>query len=182
MRLLWVPVWLAIGLVDLAAADTVLRRTTLLVDDLEQSIQFYSTLGLKPFYDAAARATDGRSVIGGDDLPLAGTPTDSRIVILIGPDDDTGMVGLLAYTQPQLKEARRELDGLGRGDVVLMFYVNDVQRAFAALKAAGTRFHREPYRYEVRNNEGQLRSAGWRMFAYDPDGRLIEIAQRDTPD
>ena len=160
-------------------SDTVLRRTTLLVHDLEASIGFYSQLGLRPFYDASALATAERSVIGGNDLPLAGDPTDSRIVILIGPDEHTGMVGLLAYTDPELPPARRELVGLGRGDMVLMFYVDDVQMTYAALKAAGTRFHRQPYRYEVRDNAGQLRSSGWRMFAYDPDGRLIEIAQRD---
>ena len=168
------------GLVFTAVhADTVLRRTTLLVHDLDRSIDFYASLGLKPFYDAQSQATADETVIGGADLPLAGEPTASRIVILIGPDDDTGMIGLLAYTEPPLSEARRTLDGLGRGDVVLMFYVDDIQATFGALQGAGTRFHRRPYPYEVRNNQGELRSAGWRMFAYDPDGRLIEIAQRD---
>ena len=163
-----------------ADADTTLRRTTLLVDDLHRSQAFYLALGLKPFYDAARTRAANGGVIGDADLPLAGKPNDSRIVILIGPDRNTGMVGLLAYGDPPLAKTRAPIVGLGRDDVVLMFNVDDIQATFRKLKDLGTRFHHTPYRYEVPGGDGQPVSAGWRMFAYDPDARLVEIAQPDT--
>ena len=163
-------------------ADTVLRRTTLLVNDLERSAQFYSKLGLKSYYDAEKSLKADGAIIGGEDLPLAGEPTESRIVILVGPEADSGMLGLLAYSAPPLSEDAAELDGLGRGDVVLMFNVDDIQAVHQALAAAGAQFHREPYPFEVRDNEGALRASGWRMFVYDPDGHLIEVAQKQGAD
>jgi catechol 2,3-dioxygenase-like lactoylglutathione lyase family enzyme len=160
-------------------ADSVLRRTTLVVSDISQSIEFYSGLGLRPFYDAQKSVETDGSILGGEDLPLAGEPGESRIVILIGPHEDTGMIGLLSYGSPKLPAVRNETEGLGTGDVILMFYVDDIHITRDALHAGGTRFHREPYRYEVRDNQGVIRSSGWRMFAWDPDGRMVEIAQRD---
>ena len=170
---------LVLVLIPIADADTTLRRTTLLVDDLDRSEEFYLALGLKPFYDVSRSRSDGGGVIGGADLPLAGNPNNSRIVILIGPDQDTGMVGLLAYDDPPLAETRTSIKGLGRDDVVLMFNVDDIQRSHRKLKALGARLHRPPYRYEVKGDDGRVRSTGWRMFAYDPDARLVEIAQPD---
>lgn len=170
---------IALALIASAApADTTLRRTTLLVADLDRSVAFYSALGLRPYYDARrSRKRDG-NVIGQADLPLAGEPGSSRMVILIGPDTDTGMIGLLGYGKPALADARAPIEGQGVGDVILMLTVDDIQDSFQTLSALGTRFHREPYRYQVRDDSGTVKSSGWRMFAYDPDDRLIEIAQR----
>jgi catechol 2,3-dioxygenase-like lactoylglutathione lyase family enzyme len=160
------------------AADSVLRRTTLLVHDLEQSIAFYTALGLKPYYDARKSIGENGDIIGGKDLPLAAEPTDSRIVILVGPHSDSGMLGLLAYSGPKLPRARTDLEGIGEGDTILMFNVDDIHAVRDTLFAAGSKFYREPYPFEVRDDEGTLRAAGWRMFVYDPDGRLIEVAQQ----
>ena len=170
---------LVLVVMSFADADTTLRRTTLLVNDLGRSEEFYLALGLKLFYDASRSRTDDSGVIGGADLPLAGNPSDSRIVILIGPDQDTGMVGLLAYDDPPLAQARASIEGLGRDDMVLMFNVDDIHGSYRKLKALGSRFHRPPYRYEVKEDDGRVRSTGWRMFVYDPDDRLVEIAQPD---
>jgi catechol 2,3-dioxygenase-like lactoylglutathione lyase family enzyme len=161
------------------SADTILKRTTLLVSDLERSISFYSALGLRPYYDAAKSIEADGAIIGGNDLPLAGEPGVSRIVILAGPDHDAGMLGLLAYQAPQLPASRRELSGLGRGDAILMFTVADIQQVHQAVVTLGARIHREPYPFEVRDNEGRLRASGWRMFVYDPEGRLVEVAQSE---
>lgn len=161
-------------------AETKLRRTTLLVNDIGRSIEFYHALGLRHFFESEKSQERDGGVIGGGDLPLAGAPSASRIVILIGPDDDTGMIGLLAYGDPSLASARAALEGVGQGDTILMFSVDDLQETYRKLREIGVRFHRKPYRYEVVDQSGRLRSTGWRMFAYDPDGRLIEIAQRDS--
>ena len=160
-----------------SVADTVLRRTTLVVHDLERSIEFYETLGLDRFYQSSRTVAEDSSVIGGADLPLSGSPGASEIVILIGPDADTGMIGLLSYTDPPLAPVRDNIDGIGRGDVILMFVVDDLHGVFEKLEKFGTRMHSAPYRYEVTDNDGQRVSSGWRMFVYDPDGHLIEVSE-----
>jgi len=172
----------ALMVASLAMADTTLRRTTLLVSDLEASIRFYSALGMTPFYDASRNQRTDGSIIGENDLPLAGEPRKSRIYILTGADPDSGMIGLLSYSDPALESGVIGLDGVGEGEVILMFSVDDIQQTRQSFAALGVTMHREPYRYEVRNNDGKLQASGWRMFAYDPDDRLIEIAQRDDMD
>lgn len=180
-ELAWVTtVLLLVAVSPAVLADSKLRRTTLVVSDIERSIAFYSAFGLRHFFESERGLERDGGVIGGGDLPLAGAPSTSRIVILIGPDDDTGMIGLLAYGNPSLANARNTVDGVGRGDTILMFSVDDLQEAYGRLNDIGARFHRKPYRYEVLDSSGDVRSTGWRMFVYDPDGRLIEVAQRDT--
>ena len=161
-----------------ANADTLVRRTTLLVENLPRSIEFYSALGLTPWFDRAADADDEGGIIGGSDLPLSADATRSRLVIMRGGDPLIGMIGLLSYEKPPLANKRSNLLELGVGDIVIMVEVDSMSRAFSALNDLDVRFHSEPYSYEVIGADGQ-RQTGRRMFVYDPDGHLIEVADPD---
>ncbi|MDX2223816.1 MAG: VOC family protein [Rhodospirillaceae bacterium] len=154
------------------------RRTTLVVEDLDKSIDFFQRLGLTKWYDAASTDTDPGGVIGASDLPLTADPKSGRIVIMRGNDERIGMIGLLAYDRPPLASARSNLMGLGTSDIIIMMEVPDIQAVYGRLQQAGVRFHRTPYRFTVDRPDG-TKSTGMRMFAYDPDGHLIEIAQPD---
>ncbi|MBL8645304.1 MAG: VOC family protein [Rhodospirillaceae bacterium] len=178
---------LAAGLLttELAAQDRVtafaapaVRRTTLVVEDLAKSIDFYSRLGLTKFYDKSTDATSEGGVIGADALPLTEDPKEGRIVIMKGNDERIGMIGLLGYDKPRLASARSNLMGIGTGDIVIMMEVSDLQSVYSRLQQIDVRFHRTPAKYTVSNPDGTV-SSGTRMFVYDPDGRLVEVTQPD---
>ncbi len=160
-----------------AAQETAVRRTTLLVEDIDRSIDFYQRLGLTPWFERSSRDTDDGGVIGTSELPLTADPRIGRIVIMRGNDDRIGMIGLLGYQRPPLANARGNLMGLGVGDVIIMIETDDINFVYNRLQETGARFHTPPERFEVTNPDGSLRDTGYRMFVYDPDGHLIEVSE-----
>lgn len=164
------------------AQETAVRRTTLLVEDLGRSMDFYQRLGMTPWFERSSKDTDDGGVIGANDLPLTADPKIGRIVIMRGNDDRIGMIGLLAYARPPLANARGNLMGLGVGDIIIMIETDDINFIYNRLQETGARFHTPPERFEISNPDGSVRDTGYRMFVYDPDGHLIEVsepAQRD---
>lgn len=159
------------------AQETAVRRTTLLVEDIGRSMDFYQRLGLTPWFEKSSQDTDEGGVIGANDLPLTADPKIGRIVIMRGNDDRIGMIGLLAYERPPLANARGNLMGLGVGDVIIMIETDDINFVYNRLQETGARFHTPPERFEVRNPDGSVRDTGYRMFVYDPDGHLIEVSE-----
>lgn len=165
-----------------AAQETAVRRTTLLVEDIDRSIDFYQRLGLTPWFEKSSRDTDEEGVIGAAELPLTADPRLGRIVIMRGNDDRIGMIGLLGYQRPPLANARGNLMGLGVGDVIIMLETDDINFVYNRLQETGARFHTPPERFEVTNPDGSLRDTGYRMFVYDPDGHLIEVSEPSERD
>lgn len=161
----------------LLAQETAVRRTTLLVEDIGRSIDFYQRLGLTPWFEKSSRDTDEGGVIGALDLPLTADPKFGRIVIMRGNHDRIGMIGLLGYERPPLANARGNLVGIGVGDVIIMVETDDINFVFNRLQETGARFHTPPERFEVTNPDGSVRDTGYRMFVYDPDGHLIEVSE-----
>jgi catechol 2,3-dioxygenase-like lactoylglutathione lyase family enzyme len=156
---------------DAAAAAIV--RTTLVVSDIEKSIQFYERLGLVKVTDEARTGVD--AVHGLEDLPLTADPSRSRLVVLRG-EGQGAEIALLWYDRPPLASARGNLMGVGTGDVILGFTVPDLQAAYGALDRLGARVSRPPNRLTAGGAP-----AGLRLYAYDPDGHMVEIIQSGGP-
>lgn len=165
-----------------AAQETAVRRTTLLVEDLDRSIDFYQRLGLTPWFERSSRDTDETGVIGTAELPLTADPKIGRIVIMRGNDDRIGMIGLLGYERPPLANARGNLMGIGVGDIIIMIETEDINFVYNRLSETGARFHSPPERFEIINPDGSIRDTGYRMFVYDPDGHLIEVSEPSERD
>lgn len=161
----------------LYAQETAVRRTTLLVEDIGRSIDFYQRLGLRPWFEKSTSDSDEGGVIGSNDLPLTADPKIGRIVIMRGNHDRIGMIGLLGYERPPLANARGNLMGIGVGDVIIMVETDDINFVYNRLQETGARFHTPPERFEVTNPDGSVRDTGYRMFVYDPDGHLIEVSE-----
>lgn len=167
--------WLA-GLVALAAAGAgaaeppVVRRTTLIVHDLEASIRFYrDVLG----YSVWLR-NDGK--VSAESLPSeAPVGALSSFAIMKGRHPWLGMVGLLQYgdARPLPKPPAK----LVPGDAVLMLEVQDLDGIHARMLAAGTPVLRSPRTSEVTGAGGATWTATF-LFAWDPDGHLLEINER----
>ena len=75
-----------------------IRRTTMLVNDIEPSLQIYrDILGMSVHYDEEI-------LVSGDGLPAGEPNSQTRLVMLKCKDDFIGMLGILQYIDPPLPE------------------------------------------------------------------------------
>jgi catechol 2,3-dioxygenase-like lactoylglutathione lyase family enzyme len=144
------------------------RRTTLLVRDIDRSLPLYrDALGLKVVYDE----TLGGGV-GPDGQPK---PPTTRLVLLRANDTFVGVIGLmqrLNVEHPPLGEPKRPM----AGDVILVINAKDMEERFEKVRTVpGVTVHTAPERIEYPAPGGQgvipvLFSAVW-----DPDGYFLEL-------
>lgn len=161
-----------IALAETPAQTVVVRRSTLLVGDLDRSIAFYEALGFTRSYDRGGARDPARPMA----LPLNVQPAASRLVIMKGRDPWIGMVGLLAYDQPKPPTNRKLADKIGAGDTILMVEIGDAVEAHARLLKLGARILQPPQPFEAALANGAP-IKGINFFAVDPDGRVIEASQ-----
>ena len=151
-----------------ASDGTVMRRTTLLVFDIERSIRFYEILG----YTLWLNGPWGTLSPGG--LPVAGVrPGDpNRLVIMKGKDPYLGMVGLLQ--QGPVRRAPRF--ALRRGDPILMIEIADMTGVETRLRAAGFIIQKGPETSHIKSVADEWDAKF--MFVIDPDGHMLELTER----
>ena len=167
----WVFIALLLSVQQAGAATSIVRRTTLLVEDIERSIAFYKAIGFDVWLDRGGE----RDPESSGPLPLNGKPGYSRIAVMSGTDEAVAMVGLLEYDNPPLK-ATRELTGtIGVTDAVLVIQTEDIKQVHANLKKLGARILEGPRDYNVRSVS--THKYGAIMFFMDPDGHVIEMSQ-----
>lgn len=157
-----------------AAEHSVLRRTTVLVSDMDASIGFYrDVLGMSVWLDRSGQSKDGKR-----DLPLTAASLASRLVIMKGKDPWIGMIGLLAFGQPQLADNRVVPDKLGVGDMVLMIETDNVDDVAAKVAAGkGGKALSRPQSFQITAGDGSILTSR-NIFLADPDGFVLEVVQR----
>lgn len=143
------------------------RRTTIVVSDLEKSLAFYrDTLELEVWYDEQMSAEATGKLLG---VPNARV----RLVSLQGDKSVVGMVGLLHFISPPVKpRAQVQRSVWGVPDVALIFSTDDIHSVSDKLQKAGIRIQCPPIEYEI---PGRGRAVG--LSCYDPDGILVEFTQ-----
>jgi catechol 2,3-dioxygenase-like lactoylglutathione lyase family enzyme len=148
------------------------RRTTLIVRDIERSLAFYrDALGLRVVYDQAMT----RPALPG--APASET-RQMRLVLLRANDDYVGVIGLLEYTAPRLPDPPNGAERPGIGEVILVINAADLDQRFERVRATpGVRVASEPQltTYPAPDGRGSIEvrvSAVW-----DPDGYFIELNQ-----
>ena len=151
---------------------TDVRRATIIVRDIEASLQLYrDVIGLAVNYDTMVTT-------GGVALP-AGTPgSKTRLVLLNANDPWVGWIGLMQWIEPPLPDPGPYPKRMGPGGVVLVLNTDDVEGRCKAAKALpGVTFTGEPrpQEYPGRNGGPPIRVMGCNFF--DPDGILIEMNQ-----
>jgi catechol 2,3-dioxygenase-like lactoylglutathione lyase family enzyme len=154
-----------------------LQRTTVLVTDIEKSVDFYQRIGLLKASDTITKNTDQGGVFGAADLPLTADSKSGRLVVM-QTGAGQGQLGLLAYTDPPLPSARGNLVGVGIGDIVMTIEVPDIQGVSSRLAQIGTRFQRNTVRFTQINADG-TQQTGQHFLAFDPDGHMVEVSQLD---
>jgi catechol 2,3-dioxygenase-like lactoylglutathione lyase family enzyme len=143
------------------------RRTTLLVRDIDKSLPLYrDALGLKVVYD--------QKIGGGKDKDGKVTPPTVRLVLLRANDTFIGVLGLMQRLDdpnPKPVENKRPM----AGDVIVVINAKDLDERFAKIKAVpGVTVKTAPERVEYPKAGGGVIPV---LFSavYDPDGFFIEI-------
>ena len=147
-----------------------IKRTTLIVRDLDRSIAFYrDVLGLSVWYDE-------QIVLSGVALAAGAKGDRTRLVIMKADDPVIGMIGLLKFIEPRLSEPGRR-SRLGIGDIVFVMQGKDVAAVHQRAIEFGARVHAAPHQFEVRGADGQkVRMTS--LSLWDPDDFFIEYNQR----
>jgi catechol 2,3-dioxygenase-like lactoylglutathione lyase family enzyme len=150
---------------------TDVRRTTLIVRDMEASLKLYrDVVGMKVNYDTVVETS-------GVALPAGPPGAKARLVLLNANDAWVGWIGLMQWIEPKLPAAPYPTR-MSPGGVVIVMNTDDVEgRCKAAKTVPGVTFTAEPRLqvYPGRNGGPDIRVMGCNFF--DPDGVLIEMNQ-----
>jgi catechol 2,3-dioxygenase-like lactoylglutathione lyase family enzyme len=150
----------------MTAAVGPLRRTTIVVDDIEASLAFYrDILGFGVF-------TDQRTASEGEARLLGVPGARVRIVSLQSQGAVQGMVGLMAFEEPPLTPRSRIREILSEPDVLFIFMTERISDLHERLKRNGVPVRCPPIEYEI---PGRGVCAG--MTCCDPDGIVVEFTQ-----
>lgn len=151
---------------------TDVRRTTLIVRDMETSLKLYrDVIGLKLNYDAEVQTS-------GVALPAGKPGATARLVLLNANDTFVGWIGLMQWIKPTLGAAKPYPKHMTYGGTVMVMNTDDVEgRCAAAAKVPGVTMTAQPrlQEYPGRNGGPPIRVKGCNFF--DPDGYLIEMNQ-----
>ncbi|MEM6626773.1 MAG: hypothetical protein AAF719_08725 [Pseudomonadota bacterium] len=152
---------------------TEVRRTTMVVRSVEDSLVFYrDALGLEVNYDtilpvnsvAFSKGQPGRTM---------------RLVLLNGADPWIGWIGLMEYIDPPLPSEPIRPTELEVGSHIFVMSVKDADAQCAKAAAApGARLAQEAGIAEYPGREGgpPIRVKGCQVW--DADGMLVELNQR----
>ena len=166
--------------VAMAVAETVpadqrvpvdVRRTTLIVRDIERSLPFWrDALGLNVIYDEVIERPGNPEVTPG--------PTRSlRLVLMRANDTFVGAVGLLEYVAPRRPERAPGEDRPIVGDFIMVVNATDLDTRWERVKAVpGVRVLSEPSLVEYPAPGGGVIPVMVSMVR-DPDGYFIELNQ-----
>ncbi|MEL7197754.1 MAG: VOC family protein [Pseudomonadota bacterium] len=150
---------------------TDVRRTTIIVRDIEKSLALYrDVIGLEVNYDT-------RVTTSGVALPAGEPGATARLILLNANDPWVGWIGLMEWEKPAIP-AGDYPTRMGPGDVVIILNTDDVEgRCEAAKSVPGVTFTAEPRLqvYPGRDGGPDIRVMGCNFF--DPDGILIELNQ-----
>jgi catechol 2,3-dioxygenase-like lactoylglutathione lyase family enzyme len=143
-------------------------HTGLTVSNLERSIAFYrDLLGLELVTQWDSSQPYLKTVVGYPDAEL-------RIALLRLPKSGAGVSGhhleLLEYRSP--RGTRGDANTCNPGNAHVAFMVEDLDRAYAELRAQGVRFKSAPVEITHGRNKGAKA-----VYLLDPDDITLELVQ-----
>ncbi len=149
-----------------------LRRTTLVVQDLERSLAFYrDALGMRVAYDNIIRTPR-------DAASDAAAERSLRLVFVEANDDYVGIIGLLEYRKPRKEPPAQRPAAFSIGTPVLLFNTTDLKATFARARAVpGVEVIEEPVETFYPGYGGQGRIPVIVSTLRDPDGFTVELNQ-----
>lgn len=148
-----------------------LRRTTLVVRDLDRSLSLYrDALGMRQTYDNMIRVP--RDAQSDEEAERS-----LRLSFLQANDNFVGVLGLMEYRKPRKEQPVSDL-AFEPGTVVLVFNVNDLDQRWDAVTAVpGVEVLSEPEETSYPSYDGEGTISVMVSVIRDPDGFIIELNQ-----
>ncbi|MFM7294313.1 MAG: VOC family protein [Burkholderiales bacterium] len=145
-----------------------IRRTTLVVRDIEKSLPLYrDALGLKVIYD--------QLIGGGKDKDGKVTPPTIRLVLLRANDQFIGAIGLMQRLNQPMLPPVAEFKRPNAGGMIMVINAKDLDTRWEKIKATPhIKIDTEPYRIEYPGPNNTVIPV---LFSsvFDNDGNFIEI-------
>lgn len=148
-----------------------LRRTTLVVRDIERSLEFYrDALGMQVIYDNLITTPRG---VDPDDAERA-----LRLVMLRANDNYVGVLGLLQYYKPAKETVELAGTAFMEGTIVMVFNLDDLPGSYArATSVPGVVVLDEPSPVSYPSYDGEGAIDVIVSSLQDPDGFTVELNQ-----
>ena len=157
---------------DVAAQKfpTDLRRTSLIVSDMEESLKLYrDVLGFEVNYDTEV-------TMSGVALPAGEPGAKARLVLLGSNDSWVGWIGLLQWLDPKLPSPEEPRRRMGVGDAILVFNTEKVdEHCAAAAKLPGVHMTTEASNTTYPARAGGEPIVVRTCYLFDRDGYFMEL-------
>jgi catechol 2,3-dioxygenase-like lactoylglutathione lyase family enzyme len=154
-------------------ATTTVKRTTLIVRDIEVSSKWYEeVLGMSLYYDDTI-------TLGGKGMAAGKKGDVTHLKIYKCSDPVIGMIGLLQWIDPELPAPEEIPTKVDYGNPTFVVDTNNVDEVYKKALTLGTHIHSEPHEWSVRGADGNMINF-ITLSVFDPDGYFYEINQRLT--
>ena len=154
-------------------ATTTVKRTTLIVRDIEISSKWYEEiLDMSLYYDDTI-------TLSGQGLAAGKKGDVTHLKIYKCSDPVIGMIGLLQWLDPELPAPEKIPTKVDYGNPTFVVDTDNVDEVYKKALALGTHIHSEPHEWSVRGADGNMINF-ITLSVFDPDGYFYEINQRLT--
>ena len=154
-------------------ATTTVKRTTLIVRDIEVSSKWYEeVLDMSLYYDDTI-------TLGGKGMAAGKKGDVTHLKIYKCSDPVIGMIGLLQWIDPELPAPEEIPTKVDYGNPTFVVDTDNVDEVYKKALALGTHIHSEPHEWSVRGADGNMINF-ITLSVFDPDGYFYEINQRLT--
>ncbi len=154
-------------------ATTTVKRTTLIVRNIEASSKWYEEiLDMSLYYDDTI-------TLSGQGLAAGKKGDVTHLKIYKCSDPVIGMIGLLQWLDPELPAPEEIPTEVNYGNPTFVVDTDNVDEVYKKALALGTHIHSEPHEWSVRGADGNIINF-ITLSVFDPDGYFYEINQRLT--
>jgi len=152
-------------------ANSIIKRTTLIVRDMEKSSVWYQEVfGMTIYYDDEV-------ILSGNGMAAGKKDDVTHLIILKCDDPVIGMIGLLQWVKPLWPAPEEVPTAVDYGLPTFVVDTDNVQEVYEKALALDTNIHSKPHEWSVRGATGDMINfIGMSLF--DPDGHFFEVNQR----
>jgi len=149
----------------------IVRRTTLIVRDVERSAHWYEhVVGMTRFYD-------GEVVLSGEGMAAGKKGDRTHLIIMRCEHTEIGMIGLLQWVEPPLPAPAGIPRSVTYGNPTFVVASDDAREALRRARELGSHVHSEPHEWSVKGADGELKRYV-SVSVFDPDGYFYEFNQQ----